>query len=129
MKIAVIGAGAIGCLVAGYLKDKGEDATLVGRAPAVGAIKKNGLGISGVRGDFKININISESLNYIPDLVILYPLITRLKHVVSIRERFALISLSNATFCESGGHIFGFSLNLLKVTYPNPVCFLAAIPI
>ncbi|MHB8155766.1 MAG: ketopantoate reductase family protein, partial [Candidatus Omnitrophota bacterium] len=71
MRITVIGAGAIGCLVAGYLKDKGEEVTLVGRAQAVNAIKENGLGISGVRGDFKIQISISDTLNYIPDLVIL----------------------------------------------------------
>ena len=71
MKIAVIGAGAIGCLVAGYLKEKGEEVTLVGRAPAVNAIRKNGLSISGVRGDFKVEISISDTLNYIPDLAIL----------------------------------------------------------
>ena len=71
MKIAVIGAGAIGCLVAGYLKNKGEEVTLIGRTPAVNAIKENGLSISGVRGDFKVRISISDSLNYIPDLAIL----------------------------------------------------------
>ena len=71
MKIAVIGAGAIGCLVAGYLKEKKEEVTLVGRTPAVNAIKGNGLGISGVRGNFKVSISISDTLNYIPDLAIL----------------------------------------------------------
>ena len=71
MKIAVIGAGAIGCLVAGYLKNKGEEVTLIGRTPAVNAIKENGLSISGVRGNFKVRISISDSLNYIPDLAIL----------------------------------------------------------
>jgi len=71
MKIAVIGAGAIGCLVAGYLKNKGEEVTLVGRIAAVNAIKENGLSISGVRGDFKVRISISDTLNYIPDLAIL----------------------------------------------------------
>ena len=71
MKIAVIGAGALGCLVAGYLKEKGEEVTLVGRSAAVNAIKENGLSISGVRGNFKVEISISDSLNYIPDLAIL----------------------------------------------------------
>jgi len=71
MRIAVIGAGAIGCLVAGYFKEKGEEVTLIGRDQVVRAIRKNGLGISGVRGDFKVDINISETLNYIPDLAIL----------------------------------------------------------
>jgi len=71
MRIAVIGAGAIGCLAAGYLKQKGQEVTLVGRAQAVQAIKENGLRISGVRGDLKIDMRISETLNYIPDLAIL----------------------------------------------------------
>jgi 2-dehydropantoate 2-reductase len=71
MRIAVIGAGAIGCLVAGYLKEKGEEVTLVGRAQTVKAIKENGLYISGVRGDFKVQIGIADTLNYIPDLAIL----------------------------------------------------------
>lgn len=71
MRIAVIGAGAIGCLVAGYLRQKDEEVTLVGRIQAVDAIKKNGLNISGVRGSSKVQISISETLNYIPDLLIL----------------------------------------------------------
>ncbi len=71
MRIAVIGAGAIGCLVAGYLKEKGEEVTLVGRSSAVRAIKENGLAISGVRGNFLVRIGISDTLNYIPDLAIL----------------------------------------------------------
>lgn len=71
MRIAVIGAGAIGCLVAGYLKEKGEEVTLVGRAPVVGIIKNKGLCISGVRGEVKIFLSVSETLNYIPDLTIL----------------------------------------------------------
>lgn len=71
MRIAVIGAGAIGCLVAGYLKEKGEEVTLVGRGPAVRAIKENGLAISGCRGNFSVRIGISDTLNYIPNLAIL----------------------------------------------------------
>lgn len=71
MKIAVIGSGAIGNLVAGYLKNKGEDVSLVGHADSVRAIKDNGLRISGVRGDFNIGIDASAELNYSPDLVIL----------------------------------------------------------
>lgn len=71
MKIAVIGAGAIGSLVAGYLKLKGEDVYLVARPDAVNAISKNGLKISGCRGDFKVNIGIYESLVSKPELLIL----------------------------------------------------------
>jgi len=71
MKIAVIGAGAIGSLVAGYLKLQGEDVYLVGRAEAVKAVTENGLRISGSRGDFKVDIGIYEMLISKPELLIL----------------------------------------------------------
>jgi len=71
MKIAVIGSGAIGCLVAGYLKNKGEDVSSVGRADAVKAIKAHGILISGARGNFQIKIAIAEKLDFKPDLAIL----------------------------------------------------------
>jgi len=71
MKIAVIGAGAIGGLVAGYLKAKGQEVILVGHPDSVRAIKEKGLHISGVRGKLRLSLDISETLNFQPDLVIL----------------------------------------------------------
>lgn len=71
MKIAVIGPGAIGGLAAGYLKDKGEDVFLVGRKEAVEAISKEGLCISGSRGELKIRIDIFPKLDKKVGLVIL----------------------------------------------------------
>ena len=71
MRIAVIGAGAIGGLTAGYLKLKGYEVTLVGRRETVEAIQQNGLVISGVRGNFKIEIAAAEKLTARPDLAIL----------------------------------------------------------
>ena len=71
MKIAVIGPGAIGGLVAGYLKHRGEDVFLVGRKEAVEAISKNGFEISGTRGDLKIKIDIVPKLGKKVDLAIL----------------------------------------------------------
>ena len=43
MKIAVIGAGAIGGLVAAYLKKAGEDVVLIGRWDQVDVINTQGL--------------------------------------------------------------------------------------
>ncbi|MDD5254578.1 MAG: 2-dehydropantoate 2-reductase [Candidatus Omnitrophica bacterium] len=70
MKIAVIGAGAIGGLVAGYLKAGGHDVTLVARAPAVKAIRDKGLRISGVRGPRRIELEAAERLTSAPELAI-----------------------------------------------------------
>lgn len=71
MKIAVIGAGAIGNLVAGYLKLKNEAVCLIGRPHTIEAIKKNGLNISGVRGNATVNLAVGERLQEKPDLAIL----------------------------------------------------------
>ncbi len=71
MKIAVIGSGAIGCLVAGYLRAKVADTTLVGHIDSVNVIKEKGLQIRGVRGDLNVKIDIADKLTYKPDLVIL----------------------------------------------------------
>ena len=45
MKILVIGAGAIGCLVGGKLAQAGESVTLVGRPAFAAAVNQNGLRI------------------------------------------------------------------------------------
>ncbi|MBI5145452.1 MAG: ketopantoate reductase family protein [Candidatus Omnitrophica bacterium] len=71
MRIAVIGAGAIGGLVAGYLKLKGEEVLLVGHPDSVQAIKQKGLSISGVRGNFNLEIAAAEKLSAPAELVIL----------------------------------------------------------
>jgi 2-dehydropantoate 2-reductase len=71
MKIAVIGAGAIGSLIAGYLKQKDKDIILVGHAEAAKKIKEDGLDISGVRGNYKIRIDALEKLTSQPDLAII----------------------------------------------------------
>lgn len=71
MRIAVIGAGAIGGLVAGYLKEKGEDVSLIGRANSVKVIKERGLHLSGVRGEARVKIDVFEKLEFKPDLLIL----------------------------------------------------------
>ena len=71
MKIAIIGAGAIGALVAGYLAKEGSDVTLVSKRKHVSAIKKNGLIIEGVRGRIAVPVKVTDKLEKGADLVIL----------------------------------------------------------
>jgi len=100
MKIAVIGAGAIGALVAGYLKLKGEDVSLVGRPDAVCAVNKEGLKISGVRGLFKVDIFIHEILAGKPDIVILA---TKTQDVrLALKDNLALIKNSIIVTTQNG---------------------------
>jgi len=70
MKIAVIGAGAIGGVVAAYLKKAGEDVILIGRRNQVDAIKTQGLGLKGVRGTETIKVPALTRLDKPYDLVI-----------------------------------------------------------
>ena len=70
MKIAVIGAGAIGSVVAGYLAKAGEDIVLVGRKDQVDAITQNGLTIKGVRGQETLKLKALTRLDRNYDLVI-----------------------------------------------------------
>lgn len=104
MKIAVIGAGAIGNLVAAYLKDKGEEVYLVGRADTVKAVNENGLKISGVRGDFKIRLPAFEKLSLKPDLAILccktQDIEPILKDSASLLKDVSLVSVQNGVRAE-----------------------------
>ncbi|MFC1593907.1 ketopantoate reductase family protein [Candidatus Omnitrophota bacterium] len=71
MKIAVIGAGAIGSLVAGYLKKAGSDVVLVSRSYAAGDIIEKGLRISGVWGESTFSVYVVDKLQEKPDVAIL----------------------------------------------------------
>jgi len=71
MHIAVIGAGAIGGLIAGYLADKNEDVTLIVKPQQVPLLESSGLRINGVRGEKNITIPVRDRLDQAADLVIL----------------------------------------------------------
>ncbi|MGZ5116383.1 MAG: ketopantoate reductase family protein, partial [Burkholderiales bacterium] len=53
MRIAVIGAGAVGSVLGSLLWRAGEDVVLVGRAAHVAAIRAAGLNVQGVLGGFR----------------------------------------------------------------------------
>jgi len=71
MKIAVIGAGAIGSVIGGLLSKAGEDVTLIGRKPHVDAINQNGLILDGESGKTVIRVKAAENLDFKPDLALL----------------------------------------------------------
>lgn len=70
MNIAIIGAGAIGSVVAAYLTKAGIDSSIVGKEEQVKAISKNGLKISGIRGQEIVNVKVLTKLDKPYDLVI-----------------------------------------------------------
>jgi len=71
MKIAVIGAGAIGSVVGGLLSKGREDVTLIGRKPHIYAIRHSGLMLAGPSGKRIIEVKATGKLDFKPDLVLL----------------------------------------------------------
>lgn len=100
MKIAVIGAGAIGALVAGSLKSKGVNLVLTAHAAGVQAIKKNGLEVSGVRGDFNIRLEAAERLGAAVDLAILAVKTQDVE--AAIKENFEFLRLAAILTTQNG---------------------------
>ncbi len=60
--VAVVGAGAVGCYFGGMLARSGVPVTLIGRAPQIEAIARDGLQIDGVRVSERIPIASATSI-------------------------------------------------------------------
>jgi 2-dehydropantoate 2-reductase len=71
MRIAIIGAGAIGSVIGGLLCKAGEDVTLIGRKSHVDAINDNGLILEGQSRKTVIQVKAAENLDFKPDLALL----------------------------------------------------------
>jgi 2-dehydropantoate 2-reductase len=71
MRVAVIGAGAIGSLIGGLLSQAGEEVTIIGRRPHVDAVNRNGLRIDGAVGTKQVRVRAAERLEFVPDLALL----------------------------------------------------------
>ena len=71
MRVAVIGAGAIGSVIGGLLARAHEDVTLVGRRPHVDAVNRNGLRIDGALGAMQVRVKAAETLDFRPDVALL----------------------------------------------------------
>lgn len=105
MKIAVIGAGAIGSLVAGYLKLKGEQISLISHYEGMEAIRKDGLRISGVRGNFTVPFDVFETMAESSDLAILatksHDLEQAIKDNLSALQSSALLTIQNGVQADN----------------------------
>jgi len=67
MRVLVFGAGAIGSVAGGMLARAGHDVVLIGRAPHMSAIRREGLHITGIWGEHRVtNLACYTSLDEMP---------------------------------------------------------------
>ena len=73
MRVAVIGAGAVGCYYGGLLLRDGHDVTFIGRQPHVDAINAHGLllDMQGFKGHLPAKAAVDTTALAAPDLVLL----------------------------------------------------------
>lgn len=87
-KVAVIGLGAIGGLVAGYLKAKAVEVVAVGRREQKKEIEDNGLVIDGVRGRSMVYVDVLPRLEEAVDLAIITVKTQDLKDAIDVSRPF-----------------------------------------
>jgi 2-dehydropantoate 2-reductase len=123
MTVAVIGAGAIGGLVAGYLLDKGEEVLLLAPPKYVSVISQNGLTIEGVRGRLCVRLPVKNRLDKRVDLAIVATKILDLGKAISQNFPYLkdvpLISVQNGIRADK---IIGEHLGA-QMLFPSIVMF------
>lgn len=60
MKVAVLGAGAVGAYFGGRLSLAGAEVWLIARGKHLEAMRRHGLRIQSVRGDFKARLPVTD---------------------------------------------------------------------
>ncbi|MBA4400201.1 MAG: hypothetical protein C0396_10120 [Anaerolinea sp.] len=100
LKIAIIGAGAIGSAVGALLAHDGQDVTLIGRLAHVEAIhRQGGLQVDGYLGEFIVPIKAAERLDFRPDLVLLtvktQDVVTAVRDNLNFLTGVPLVTLQN----------------------------------
>lgn len=123
MKIAVLGPGGVGGLIAAALEHAGEQVTVIARQSTARVISEQGLRLKSVRlGDFTAHPPVSERLSEPVDALIIatkattlahalerieldppvvLPLLNGLDHLTALRERFGASVLAGAIRVES----------------------------
>ncbi len=130
MTIAIIGAGAIGSVVAAYLTKAGEDVVLIGRQDQVDAVQKNGLRVSGARGEETLRVRALTRLEKEYGLVMFavktQDLEEAIRHNKEFLENGAILSSQNGVQADDilGKHFsrerLYSSIVMFGATYTKP---------
>lgn len=130
IRIAVIGAGAIGSALGALLYRAGHDIVLIARPAHVAAIRQNGLRVDGEMGDFTAPVEATESLNFRPDLALLtvktHDVVAAVKANLAFLSDVPVVTFQNgvrgdelAAGLLSRGQILS-AVVLMHVTYLTP---------
>ncbi|MGQ9459707.1 MAG: ketopantoate reductase family protein [Candidatus Bathyarchaeaceae archaeon] len=104
MKIAVMGAGAIGSLFGGLLAEDGNDVTLICREGHVKAIKQHGLKIEGVSGKHVVKVKAVTTPTHLKDAFDLILLTVKAYDTrQAVREARALMENNSVLLCLQNG--------------------------
>jgi 2-dehydropantoate 2-reductase len=60
VRVAVIGAGAVGAYLGAALARGGSDVTLIARGPHLEAMRRNGVSVQDARGDFQVDVPATD---------------------------------------------------------------------
>ena len=104
MHVVILGAGGLGCVIGACLAETGVDVTLVARPQHVDAIRRDGLQISGMRGDRSVPMHavadpreVEGPIDYLILLTKTRDTATALESAAALRERTAVaLSLQNS---------------------------------
>lgn len=72
MKVAVLGAGAIGAYVGAALARGGSDVTLIARGPQLKALQERGVRVHSPRGDFHCHPRATEDIDAVTDADVVF---------------------------------------------------------
>ncbi|TFD23653.1 ketopantoate reductase family protein [Cryobacterium sp. TMS1-13-1] len=117
MRIAVIGAGALGGLFATLLARAGHDLTITAREVARSLIRENGIRLTGGYGDAQCRVLVREILTETPDLTLIC---TKAQDAAAaIAENAELLDGSPVIVVQNGLDGVRIAQDLL----PNSECF------
>jgi 2-dehydropantoate 2-reductase len=146
VRVAVVGAGAVGSVVGGLLAHAGLDVTLIGRPAHVAAIQRDGLVIERPDGPLAVRVPAREELDFRPDLVLLAvkvtDLPTALAQVLPFITGIPVVSMQNgvradAMVAEAVGKASVLSCVVMlaatyltpgRVTYARPGALVLGVP-
>jgi 2-dehydropantoate 2-reductase len=90
-RVAVVGAGAVGCYFGGMLARAGVDVTLIGRAMHMDAIERDGLLIDGVSINERVRVRTATAIDAVRGADIVLFCVKTIDTVATARELLPLI--------------------------------------